>query len=594
MTTATMRATGVGRVLVLGSDARSFLAVIRSLGRHGVATHSICSDPRCPALRSSYLVENHILPDYDTHSSSWLAALDDLLRRKCFDLVIPCDDPYIIRLAAYQASGGVAAPLELLPQPLRSLTTSKQQCHDLAMGLGAPVAKGQFVNSPAQLESAIALMSPPYVLKPISSFTESDTTTRRNVSKAFTAEDARRIGTAMLNVSPLQIQENFIGVGCGLEFLASHGTILTAFQHLRLHEPLHGGGSSYRTGVPIDPRMYSVVASIVRQLSYDGVAMVEFKYNQSTGEFIFVEMNARFWGSLPLAIASGADFPWFLFRYRKFGDLNFKKDFRLGICSRNWTLDLDWLKDNALNIRDNPILATKPWPTVAREILNVLAGRERIDTFTIDDPRPFLTELRNLIILKGGALRRRLSHRIRDLAFIRRRHRRRLLRLLGKASLIEFVCLGNICRSPFAENLARQLGAPGAPKAEVSSCGLQDTNGRVSPSTAVSEARKFGVDLSRHRSRQIDADRVKHADVILVFDWNNYETLLRRFPEARPKVFMFGELDTEMPLSVMDPWGATPEAFELVYRRITTALQCIFVPAPMNATDPGTHERPPR
>ena len=48
---------------------------------------------------------------------------------------------------------------------------------------------------------------------------------------------------------------------------------------------------------------------MMRKLHYSGVAMVEFKINPKTNEWVFMEINGRFWGSLPLAMAAGVDFP---------------------------------------------------------------------------------------------------------------------------------------------------------------------------------------------------------------------------------------------------------------------------------------------
>ena len=52
----------------------------------------------------------------------------------------------------------------------------------------------------------------------------------------------------------------------------------------------------------------------MRALRYTGVAMVEFKVNAKTGEFVLIEINGRFWGSLPLAVAAGANFPLWLYQ----------------------------------------------------------------------------------------------------------------------------------------------------------------------------------------------------------------------------------------------------------------------------------------
>ena len=135
------------------------------------------------------------------------------------------------------------------------------------------------------------------------------------------------------------------------------------------------------------------------------------------------------------------------------------------------------------------------------------------------------------------------------------------------------MCFGNICRSPFAEALAAQLHADGILHAAVSSSGFCALEDRQSPAMAVSVAREFGVDLSQHRSRRLSADRVARADVIFVFDWANFDSLVAEFPQAETKTFLIGELDSDPSLAVPDPWNTSREMFRPVYRRLTAIVR---------------------
>ena len=48
---------------------------------------------------------------------------------------------------------------------------------------------------------------------------------------------------------------------------------------------------------------------MLRRIGWNGVAMLEYRRDPSTGDFRLLELNARFWGSLHLALAAGVDFP---------------------------------------------------------------------------------------------------------------------------------------------------------------------------------------------------------------------------------------------------------------------------------------------
>ena len=64
--------------------------------------------------------------------------------------------------------------------------------------------------------------------------------------------------------------------------------------------------------------------------------MVEFRL-RNDGTPIFMEVNGRFWTSLPLAIYAGANFPALLAEMAEFGDVKTREDYRTGVRCR-WIL----------------------------------------------------------------------------------------------------------------------------------------------------------------------------------------------------------------------------------------------------------------
>src|SRR5262249_43391057 len=152
----------------------------------------------------------------------------------------------------------------------------------------------------------------------------------------------------------------------------------------RVHEPLGGGGSSYRKSVALDPELFEATKALMRALRYTGVAMAEFKIDPERKTHVFLEINARFWGSLPLAIAAGADFPFWLYEPLVAGRRDFPQRYTEGIYARNWIGDLKWMAANLAADRSDPTLMTRPLPLVAAELAHVIGGRERSDTFVAD------------------------------------------------------------------------------------------------------------------------------------------------------------------------------------------------------------------
>jgi predicted ATP-grasp superfamily ATP-dependent carboligase len=106
------------------------------------------------------------------------------------------------------------------------------------------------------------------------------------------------------------IQEYIEGKGFGFFALYDRQRNLKArFCHKRLREyPARGGPSSCCEAV-FDPELVRRGRRLLESLEWIGLAMVEFKFDEARKEYTVIEVNPRYWGSLPLAVQSGVNFP---------------------------------------------------------------------------------------------------------------------------------------------------------------------------------------------------------------------------------------------------------------------------------------------
>src|SRR5262249_30672899 len=153
-----------------------------------------------------------------------------------------------------------------------------------------------------------------------------------------------------------------------------------------------GGADWYGRSLPLHPDLQAAFVTLMRALRYTGVGMLEFKMDFATGAWTLLELNARFWASLPVATAAGADFPWYLYQLLIEGRREFPQTYRTGVYCRNWGRDLVWLKENFLAPREERV----PLSRLARELAPLLALREHSDTFPLDDPAPGVEDIRRL------------------------------------------------------------------------------------------------------------------------------------------------------------------------------------------------------
>ena len=139
-----------------------------------------------------------------------------------------------------------------------------------------------------------------------------------------------------------------------------------------------------------------------------------------------------------------------------------------------------------------------------------------------------------------------------------------------------FVCLGNICRSPTAEGVFRQLLDDEASHLDVvvDSAGTHAYHAGEPPDRrSQAAALKRGVDLSAQRSRVVvDAD-FETFDLILAMDEDNLAQLEQRCPEDhRARLGLFMTYAADLGLSALpDPYYGGASGFERVLDLVEAA-----------------------
>jgi len=141
-----------------------------------------------------------------------------------------------------------------------------------------------------------------------------------------------------------------------------------------------------------------------------------------------------------------------------------------------------------------------------------------------------------------------------------------------------FVCLGNICRSPTAEAVFRELvRRKGADLAiEIDSAGTHAYHvGSAPDARAVAAARRRGVDMRTLRARVVESDDFERFDLLLAMDEQNYRHLLDIAPPGRrDRVRLFLEFAPESGRrDVPDPYYGGATGFEDVLDLIEEAAR---------------------
>ena len=381
-------------ILVTDPEQRAALAAVRSLGSHGyrvvVIGRSTGIAGRSRFCDAVVTVPSEVPNDPVRFQSAVAAAVT----QHGVQVVLPVTDAASRVLLGRHAEVGARVAGPSRDAYLRA--SDKRALLEIAPRCGIRVPRQATMEQPGA-DIGVARQFSALVVKPSQSVVEVEgRSVGTSVAFVPTANDlTRALEKFPAAAYPLMLQERTYGVGVGVFLLRHKGKTLLQFGHQRLREkPPAGGVSTYRESIAPPAPLLQSCEQLLDELGYEGAAMIEFKRDAVTGEHVLMEINARLWGSVQLAVDAGVNFPLALVQGalgQPFTGLNSAK---VGVRSV-WELgELDHMW--ALLRRSPEQLQLPPGdksglPAVVKALFNRRLG-DYPEVFRLSDPMPFFAE----------------------------------------------------------------------------------------------------------------------------------------------------------------------------------------------------------
>jgi predicted ATP-grasp superfamily ATP-dependent carboligase len=376
-------------ILVLDANERSALAVTRSLGRAGYTVLVAADRPNSLAGASRYSSGELQYPSPYQSPQAFLEWFTRQCRKRAFRAAVPVTEVTTDLLARHRSAWPAEVSIPCAHIEAIDGLSDKVLLFKRALELGVPVPESVVVASRDDLDLAIRKIGFPAFLKPRRS--------RLWIDNAFVSASVHRVESVselrrlyelpQFSREPFLYQQPVAGNGCGVFALFDHGRPITFFSHRRIREkPPEGGVSVLSESCDVDETLRDYSARLLHAVNWHGVAMVEFKGSGHNARLM--EVNARFWGSLQLAIDAGVDFPALLLNSTlRSASETLPEAYRRGVRLR-WLLgDIDRLYI---------VLKNKgPWMAKVHEVLEFFVPdpfRTRHEVFRWNDPLPALRE----------------------------------------------------------------------------------------------------------------------------------------------------------------------------------------------------------
>lgn len=380
------------RVLVLDGNSQCSLSVIRSLSRKGVSVTAGGRSPRSLGMLSRFSDDSYVYPDPELDHEAFIEHLIEHLDRSDYFAIFGTEDATSLLLSKHkeriERTGTIVAVEDW---ETFELAYDKATLFEL---IGSLDVLFPDTHAPSDITAVAELgddVEYPAVIKPRSKSQLIDgdgysTTRVGDENYVESPEELSRIYRRIVRQHdgleeqlPI-VQEYVPGMTTTTVALADDGDVVTYFQEKRLRTyPSSGGNSALLTAVR-EPKMLEYTERILDSLGWTGPVMVEFMQTPE-GEFYVIEVNGRYWGSLPFAVESGIDIPWLHYLQLQGVDpspLVEDGDYQTDIVQRRLLYeDIQWFCEN---IADGNIGAVVPF-------LGTFA-QARHTFVALDDPVP--------------------------------------------------------------------------------------------------------------------------------------------------------------------------------------------------------------
>lgn len=389
--------------IVLGIDTQIGLGVIRELGQAGVRVIGLANRKHSLGLSSRYLDRGIIVgPARDEALMHRIRALGDELGGA---VLLAISESDLTWLMEHRDEFGKVRAVTPPPDAFRCVL-DKSRTLALAEQVGIRVPKTIHCDEFDTWREAANVVRYPVVIKWADPMAAMQKLRRiglkpRKLEYALDRESLLRIGERFeaAGIWPM-IQEYCPGRGLGQFFFMHDGQAVRRFQHRRVAEwPPEGGFSSVCEAVPLDAHVDLQARSIalLQALGWEGVAMVEYRLDDATGEAVLMEINGRFWGSFPLAVHSGAGFALLAYMLQGLNQVPSLEPLKDTLRCRMISTEVKRLVRILLQPEKiaDPHFRRAPLREVWRFVSDFARPRTRYYLWRVDDPLPLLADLRN-------------------------------------------------------------------------------------------------------------------------------------------------------------------------------------------------------
>lgn len=292
------------QALVIDQANTFTIQLVRDLAVHGYHV-AVFAEPGAPALRSRACHERLASPPWHAREE-FRRRLFDVVEQRRFEAIFLCSEPILeILLPHLRAARGWDAMPVTAVDSLR-LTFSKNDMLALANDVGVPAPRTLLPVSEDDVVKIGRELGFPLVVK------GEKGSASQHVRLVRRADDLlptyrEIVGRERQCAGQPTLQEFIPGPVYSIGGLFDNGRPLRVLAHRRLLTFPREGGRTVKGVTDRPAKLLENAFALFRALEYTGLGHMDFMHDRRDGEFRFLEINPRVWGSIGLARLAGVD-----------------------------------------------------------------------------------------------------------------------------------------------------------------------------------------------------------------------------------------------------------------------------------------------
>ncbi|MDD4541526.1 MAG: carboxylate--amine ligase [Eubacteriales bacterium] len=307
------------KAYVLGVNYYIGLSVLRCLGREGVPTVACDYDTKAYGLKSKYISEKLLVPDYKVDSRGLLdALLASAAKEEEKPLLFPCHDNYVHFMDLYFDE---LKEYFLFPQTIKGLgsrCSDKKALAKLAQEHGVPAPPSLDIDEDNLTERVASELGYPCIIKP----DDSPSFVAKFRKKVFTIADESELTAAVRQIQEAgftaQVQKIIKGFDDHMHtydvYVDQKGQISHMMTGQKKRQwPINFGASTFIVQKYM-PKLHSIGGPFLQTIGWRGFAEIEFKREEGTDDFYLIEINTRTTNFNSMIAACGINMPYVAYR----------------------------------------------------------------------------------------------------------------------------------------------------------------------------------------------------------------------------------------------------------------------------------------